>query len=419
LKRGRLRFTISFNGTADGGRRARIAAGKLLKGERHMTGKDTHWVGTWAASPAPAEGVALSSPTIRMFPRVSIGGSTIRVRLSNAHGTGKLAIGAACVALRAGAGTLPGSDRALTFNGSPSAVIPVGALLISDPVELEVQPLADLAVSVYLPAEIPASFGVTGRYARQLNQLSPPGDFTANRLIPVGRITDDWYFLCGIDVLAGPDTGGIVALGDSVTDGNISTHDAFCRWPDQLARRLAARAGGRTPGRTLGVMNQGLGGNRILHDIRGDSGVRRFDRDVLAQAGIKYLIVLEGINDIGHNVSATPSDPAVTAQDLIGALQQITVRAHAHGIRVIGATILPYENCKYASTDGERIREEVNKWIRSSHGFDGVADFDKIVRDPKHPTRILDVYDSGDHLHPNAAGLRAMGESIDLSLLTR
>ena len=140
---------------------------------------------------------------------------------------------------------------------------------------------------------------------------------------------------------------------------------------------------------------------------------------MLAQAGIKYLIVLEGINDIGHNVSATPSDPAVTAQDLIGALQQITVRAHAHGIRVIGATILPYENCKYASPDGERIREEVNKWIRSSHGFDGVADFDKIVRDPKHPTRILDVYDSGDHLHPNAAGLRAMGESIDLSLLTR
>jgi lysophospholipase L1-like esterase len=414
LKRGRPRFTISFNGTADGGRKTKAAAGDLLKGERNMTSQDTHWVGTWAASPAPADGVALSSPTIRMFPRVSIGGGTIRVRLSNAHGTGKLVIGAARVALRAGAGTLPGSDRVLTFNGSPTAVIPAGALLISDPVELEVQALADLAVSVYLPAEIPASFGITGRYARQLNQLSPPGDFTADRLIPVGRVIDDWYFLCGIDVLAGPDIGGIVTLGDSVTDGNISTHDAFCRWPDQLARRLAARGDGRT----LGVMNQGLGGNRILHDIRGDSGVRRFDRDVLAQPGVTHAIVVLGINDIRNRRGL--AEEVVTAEGMIVGLHQMALRANARGIRIYGGTLGPFENETFLrgayTLEGEAKRVAVNEWIRTSGAFDAVIDFDAALRDPSNPRSMLPIWDCGDHLHPGDVGYNRMGDVIDLPL---
>ncbi len=205
----------------------------------------------------------------------------------------------------------------------------------------------------------------------------------------------------------------IVALGDSITDGAASKPNMNGRWPDVLAGRIQADKS--LSG--IGVLNEGINGNRLLHDGDGESALRRFDRDVIAQAGVKYLIVLEGINDIGHIVSATSSDPAETAQNLIRALEQITVRAHAHGIMVIGATILPYENCKYASPEGEKMREAVNDWIRTSKTLDGIADFDKIIRDPAHPTRFLPSYDSGDHLHPNSAGLRAMAYGVDLGLL--
>ncbi len=210
-----------------------------------------------------------------MNPRISIGGDTLRIRVSNAYGAGKLDIGAAYVGIRdKGSSIVPGTERQLTFGGSKSATVAAGALVISDSVQLEVQPLADLAVSLYLPGEMPPSFQITGRYARQTNYISPPGNFATAINMPVGKITDEWFFVSGIDVLASSETGGVVTLGDSLTDANISTHDAYCRWPDQLARRLVARTGGRP----LGVMNQGLGGNRILHDVRGDSGLRRFDR---------------------------------------------------------------------------------------------------------------------------------------------
>ncbi len=374
-----------------------------------------NWVGTWAATPAPADGVALSAPTIRMFPRVSIGGETIRVRISNAHGNDKLRIGAARVALRAGMGpaTVAGTDRVLTFNGSPSAVVPTGSFLISDPVSLTVAPLADLAVSIYLPDELPASFGVTGRYARQINYVSPPGDFTGDAIIPASRAVDDWYFLAAVDVVAPGGTGGIVAFGDSITDGNISTHDAFCRWPDQLARRLIARGG-----RMLGVMNQGLGGNRILNDIRGESGVRRFDRDVLAAPGVTHAIIVLGINDI-RNRRGLASE-AVTAQGMIDGLRQMTVRAHARGIKIFGGTLTPFENETFLrgayTLEGEAKRLAVNEWIRSSGAFDAVIDFDAELRDPSHPARMVPVYDNGDHLHPGDIGLNRMGDVIDLSL---
>src|SRR5580704_11329952 len=246
-----------------------------------------HWVGTWTTSPAPAEGAAFSNHTLRMTPRVSLGGSAIRVRVSNAYGVRPLTIGAARVALRdKGPGIVPNSDRKLTFGGEANATIAAGALLVSDPVDLDVPALADLAVSLHLPQDLPASFGITGRYARQTNYISPPGDFTAEAVMPVGRITDDWYFVSGVDVVAPKETGGIVAVGDSLTDANISTHDGHHSWPSQLARRLVASGG-----RPFAVMNQGLGGNRILHDVRGDSGLRRLDRDVIAQPGVTHCVI--------------------------------------------------------------------------------------------------------------------------------
>ena len=377
---------------------------------------DMHWVGTWATTPAPAEAAAFSNQTLRMNARISIGGRMLRVRLSNAYGSRPLDIGLARIGLRAnGAGIVPGSDRELTFGGECSATIAVGALLVSDPVELQVPPLADVAISVYLPGDVPASFGITGRYARQTNYISPPGDFSSHDVMPVGRLTDDWYFVNGIDVLAATETGGIVALGDSLTDANISTHDAFCRWPDQLARRLVERGNGRA----LGVMNQGLGGNRILHDIRGDSGLRRFDRDVLAQPGVTHAIVLLGTNDL-RNRWAKP-DEEVTGEQMIAGLQQMAVRAHSRGIKLIGATLTPFGNETFMADAWNPTREKhrvtVNKWIRESGAFDGVADFDAALRDPEIPTQMRAVDDCGDGLHPSDSGYCKMGDVIDLALL--
>src|SRR5262249_41602267 len=273
----------------------------------------SHWVGTWTATPAPAEGISLSAPTIRMFPRISIGGDTLRVRLSNAAGTSDLVIASTHVALRGGgiAAIRPGTDRAVTFNGRPAAKIPAGAFVIRDPVKLAVKPLEGLAGSLHIPNDLPASFGVTGRYSRQFSYISPPGDFTAQEVMFTSRVVDDWFFLCGIDVEAPRGVGGIVAFGDSITDGNISTYDAFCRWPDQLARRIIARGG-----RMCGALKQVLGGNRILHDVRGDSGVKRFDRDVLAQPGVTHAIIALGINDIRNRQGL--KEEVVTADRMIG-----------------------------------------------------------------------------------------------------
>jgi lysophospholipase L1-like esterase len=374
----------------------------------------THWVGTWTTTQAPAEGVALSSPTIRMFPRISIGGDTIRVRLSNAAGKGDLVIASTHVALRAaGAAIRPGTDRVVTFNGDAAVKIPAGAFVISDPVALTVAPLDDLAVSIHVPNDIPASFGVTGRYSRQQNFLSPPGDFTGHEVMHTSRMVDDWFFLCGIDVLAPREIGGIVALGDSITDGNISTYDAFARWPDQLARRLVARGG-----RMFGVMNQGLGGNRILHDVRGDCGVKRFDRDVLAQPGVTHAIVVLGINDIRNRRGL--AEEAVTAAEMIAGLRQMAMRARDRGIKIFGGTLTPFENETFMmgafTPEGEAKRIAVNEWIRGAGAFDAVIDFDAGLRDPGHPARMLPVYDNGDHLHPSDEGYNRMGDLIDLSL---
>ncbi|HEV2335844.1 MAG TPA: SGNH/GDSL hydrolase family protein [Stellaceae bacterium] len=379
-----------------------------------MQGK-SHWVGSWAAAPAPAEGVVgFNNHTLRMNPRLSLGGERLRVRISNAYGNRPLAIGAARIALRdKGPAIVPGSDRKLTFGGSDGAVIAAGAVQFSDPVEMNAPALADLAVSIHLPGEVLANFSITGRYARQTNYISPPGNFTAETVMPVGNLTDQWFFLCGVDAEAGSEAGGVVALGDSLTDGNISTIDAFCRWPDQLARRLVKRGG-----RPMGVMNNGLGGNRILHDLRGASGLRRFDRDVLAQPGVTHAIVMLGTNDL-RNRWAKPEEE-VTGEQMIAGLAQMAVRAKSAGVKLIGATLTPFGNETFMANAWNPTREKhrvtVNNWIREGGAFDGVADFDAALRDPQIQTQMREADDCGDGLHPSDSGYCKMGDAIDLAL---
>ena len=377
--------------------------------------ENLHWIGTWTAAPAPGEAGAISNQTLRMNPRVSIGGDRVRVRISNAYGTRPLLVGAAWLGLRdKGPAVMPDSHRKLTFGGAESATIAAGSFLASDPVAFDLPPLADIAVSIYLPGDLPLSFGITGRYARQTNYISPPGNFASSAVMPVGSITGEWFFVSGVDVLASPEMGAVVALGDSLTDANISTMDAFCRWPDQLARRLHARRGGRP----MAVMNQGLGGNRILHDIRGDSGLRRFDRDVIAQPGVTHVIVMLGTNDL-RNRWAKPEEE-VTADQMIAGLKQLAVRAQSAGIKIFGATLTPFENETFLPGAWTPIREQtrqtVNEWVREGGAFDAVIDFDRALRDPEHPTSMLPIYDCGDHLHPSDLGYNKMGDAIDLSL---
>jgi lysophospholipase L1-like esterase len=309
---------------------------------------------------------------------------------------------------------VPGSARELTFGGARRATVAAGALIVSDAVRLECSPLADLTVSIYLPGEIAAG-QITSRYARQTHYISPPGNFAAAINMPVGKITDEWFFLSGIDVLASRGTGCVVALGDSLTDANISTHDAYCRWPDQLARRLIARQGGRQ----CAVLNQGLGGNRILHDLRGDSGLKRFDRDVLAQSGVTHAIVMLGTNDL-RNRFAKPGEE-VNADQMIAGLHQMVLRAQSRGIKLIAATLTPFGNETYMAGAWNPVREThriaFNRWIREGGVVDGVVDFDQALRDPANPTQMLPIYDCGDGLHPSDVGYCKLGDVVDLALL--
>lgn len=379
------------------------------------------WIGTWATTLSAMEGIALGGQTVRMIAHISLGGATLRVRLSNAYGMHKLRIGAAHIALRSDAADIvPGSDRTLTFNGSTAIDIAAGALVVSDPVELDAPPLADMAVSIYLPGDVPESFGITGHgNSRQTNYISAEGDFTAAASMPVKEETASYLLVAGIDMLAPDGAGGIVAFGDSLTDGNISGVDANNRWPDQLARRLAERSGGRK----FGVMNQGIGGNRIIHDSRGGSAQRRFDRDVLAQTGVTHVIVALGINDI-RNRPRKPGEE-VAADEMIAGLHQLAVRAHAHGLKIFAGTMLTFENENFNpppglpglyTPQGEAIRVAVNDWIRHGGSFDAVIDFEKALRDPERPTQMLPLYDCGDHLHPGDQGYLRMGDIVELSL---
>ena len=371
------------------------------------------WVGTWSAAPEGERNAAAVSAatTYRQIVHISVGGNTVRVIFTNEFGLQPLTIGAANIALRTKDSAIDVSTaRMLTFGGQPLATLPAGSMMLSDPIEMTLVPLSDIVISVFVPAQ-PMRQATVHSYALQTNYKSPGNVVSAETLPPVST-TGEYFFVRGVDVTSDV-PAAVVALGDSITDGAASDPNKNGRWPNVLAARLQA-----DPSLSrLGVLNAGLNGNRLLHndDEFGDSALKRLDRDVLTQAGTKYLIVLEGINDIGHVLKPSIDDPAETAQSIIRALQQIAVRARSQGIKVIGGTILPYENCKYASAEGEKMRQAVNEWIRTTKDFDAVADFDKVVRDPTHPSRLLPAYDSGDHLHPNADGLRAMANSIPLS----
>jgi lysophospholipase L1-like esterase len=362
--------------------------------------------------------------TIRMVVRPSVGGQRVRIRLSNAFGSAALPIGAAHIALVSQGGKIVSeSDRTLMFGGRPSVSIPPGAPVLSDPVDLKALPFTEIAVSIYLPEKTSASS--VHFWAQHETYISGPGDFTAKADIPDATVKMSWYWLADVEVWVSDQTAATVTLGDSITDGVGAKQGDYGDWPDMLANRLVGQQS--TTG--LAVLNEGIGGNRILHDGAGVSALARFDRDVLAQPGVVNLIVLEGINDIGWphmkprlaNGAAPTEMPfvheVVSAQDLIMGLQQIIERAHQHGIRVFGATLTPYEGADYYSTDGEATRQAVNQWIRTSSAFDGVFDFDAAVRDPSHPTQFREGYHSGDHLHPSATGYKAMADAIDLSIL--
>ena len=390
-----------------------------------------HWVSAWSTAvhaPLPFPNLPPSpmfeKQTVRMVVRPAIGAGRLRVRFSNAFGTTALNIGAAHVALSSkGAAIVPDSDRALTFGGRASVTIPSGAPIVSDPIELKVLPFGELAISVYLPEKTASS--TVHFWAQHDTYISEAGDFTARPDIPNATTKTSWYFLAALEVWASNQTAATVTLGDSITDGVGAKQGEYSDWPDLLADRLARAAGGPS----VSVVNEGIGGNRILHDGAGVSALARLDRDVLAQPGVAKLIVLESINDIGwpHMKPRLPNGTVlkdlpfthelVSSEDLIIGLQQIIDRAHEHGIRVFGATLTPYEGADSYSDDGEVERQAVNQWIRNSHAFDGVIDFDAAVRDPNHPAQFREGYHSGDHLHPSAIGYKAMADSIDLSML--
>jgi lysophospholipase L1-like esterase len=377
------------------------------------------WTGTWGTAPAgppPAASLqTFTDQTLRLIVHTSIGGNRVRIRVSNEFGTTPLIIGAARIGVRAtGSDIAPGTDRALTFSGNTSITIPAGAPVLSDPVELNVPALGDLAISLYLPGTVQANT-IHGT-ALQTNYVSLPGNFTAAATLPVQRTITSWPFLTEVDV----DSAGasIVTLGDSITDGTRSTVDTNNRWPDWLARRLQTVRDPVTGinGR-LGVVNRGISGNRLLginpaNLVAGRSILERFDRDVLATAGVRYMTLLIGINDIGNSPNTNP----IPAADLIAGYRQVIARAHAKGIAVFGATLTPFEGAGYYSPEKEVVRQAVNNWIRGSDEFDAVIDFDLATRDPSHPTRFLPAYDSGDHLHPNDLGYQAMGNAVPLTL---
>jgi lysophospholipase L1-like esterase len=356
----------------------------------------------------------LADTTLREIVHISLGGPTLRVVFTNEFGTDPLTIGAAHIGVSTGGSGIDLANAAgLTFAGRTMVEIPPGALVVSDPVALKAPPSTDLAISLFLPAQ--AIHTVSSHGSADQTSYTAPGNVVGAKALDTPTQIASWPFVKAVDVKVSGDSAAVVALGDSITDGAFATTNANARWPDELARRLLANKATAN----LSVLNLGIGGNRVLHDVAGPSALARFDRDVLAQAGVKYLIILESINDIGHATDPVNPNGIVTADDLIAGLTQLAERAHMHGIKVFGATLTPDGKSKYDQPGEEPMRQAVNKWIRSTSEFDGVIDFEKATLDPASPTQFLPAFDHGDHLHPNDAGYKAMGDAIDLKLFTR
>jgi lysophospholipase L1-like esterase len=382
------------------------------------------WAGVWGASPLPPTLVAAppfapASPsfdnqTLRQVVRVNGGGSEIRLRLSNEYGSKPLEIGEAHVALSAGPGgaIVPGSDHVVTFSGARSTEIPASSPMLSDPIPMEVKPLSSLAVSLYIASD--SGPCTCHQVAVQTGYLSGRGDFTGAPTMPGAATFLYRAFLSGVEARGAART--IVALGDSETDGAVSTPDGNHRWPDRLAERLNAQAPGR-----WGVVNEGISGNRLLAGGAGEAALARFDRDVLSVPGVSYVIVLLGTNDIGvgygparPGAAAVPNPP--TYEDLLAGYRQLIARAHARGVKIIAATIMPFEGASYWSPAGDALRQRINQWMRTSKEWDGFVDFDAAWRDPARPSQIKEGMGAADHLHGTDAGYAALGDSIPLDL---
>jgi lysophospholipase L1-like esterase len=393
------------------------------------------WIGTWATAPQPALPGTLQSfqnQSLRLIVHTSAGGTKVRIKISNTFGDQPVLIGGAHIARRAVAADIdPISDRTLMFHGQPSTTVPARSMVVSDPVELDVPALSDLAISLFLPQTVEAK--TSHSMAKQTSYVSTDtGDSTSAVKFPVAKTIHSWPFLTGVDVEASPGAVAIVAFGSSLTDGDGTTSDTNGRWPDVLAERLQKGADGKAE---VGVLNEGIIGNRLLHDspkragnpfgaALGQAGLARFERDVLAQASIRFVIVGLGINDILFPAFPfTPASEKVSAEDIISGYRQLIARAHQKSIRIIGTTNPPFENSAFTepavsfyTPEREVIRQKINDWIRNSAEFDAVVDFDAVLRDPSHPTQLLPAYDSGDHLHPNNAGCIAEGNAIPLAL---
>ena len=382
-----------------------------------FAGEAVHWVGTWSTAmhqPSPGPPMLTNSGfanlTLRQIVHTSIGGRGVRVRLST-FGADAVVVGAARIALRGrGAAIVPGTDRALTFAGRSSIRIPAGAVVLSDAVDLEVPPVSDLAVSLYVPGPTgPATWHFS---AQQTSYLSPPGDFTAAGDMPVTATTGAWFWLSAVEVSTAKQVGAVAAFGDSLTDGVGSSPNKNKRWPDELAENLAQYGVQQTA-----VMNASITGNRLSYDGIGSNALARFDRDVLTQAGVTHVIVLLGNNDI---VFGGVLGEVVTSDDLIQLQRTLIARARTQGLTIVGATLPPFMGFSAIPASAfptlDAKRRAVNQWIRSSGEFDAIVDFDAVLRDPSLDGRLLPLYDSGDHLHPNDIGYEAMGQAIDLTI---
>lgn len=378
---------------------------------------ESDWIASWGVSPFGFLAFGPASPpqpfedqTLRQKLRLSAGGDEIRIRFSNELGSTPLTIGAATVALAGDDSAIEnGSLHGLTFGGQSSVTIPPGAPALSDPVDLAVEDLAELAVSIYLPETAAPATMHMGRSA-----YVAAGDQTSSTALQDATLHSNHYFLTAVYVSSEDDVPVLVAFGDSITDGTASTPHTYNSWPDQLAERTDGR---------LAIVNAGIAGNQLLNDGAGVNAQARFDRDVLSMPGLTHLVVLEGINDIGIGGLTFPGmeGPPGTEkrpEELIAAYQQLINRAHAAGIKIIGATLLPFAGTEggYYTPAKDEVRKAVNEWIRNSGAFDAVIDFDAAVRDPDNPDVILDSYDSGDHLHPGDAGYEAMADYIDPEL---